>query len=178
MSAFSHLQNELSACAIGLHASELHGLLIGYLCAAGDAGPADRRTIHAGWVGGEVPDAIHALLNEAGARALKNLGEFADFDFLPLLPDDETPIPERVRAAALWCSGFLAGYGEAGRPGGLSEDVQEVMQDMSRIAALSEDVPESEENESDLFRIVEFMRVGALLVFADAAAPARPGPGH
>jgi hypothetical protein len=57
----------------------------------------------------------------------------------------------------------LSGFGAAKSSG----DVMEALSDFERIASLRETVEESEENESDLFEIIEFVRVSVLLIFAE-----------
>ena len=101
-------------------------------------------------------------------EGLESLGEFSDFDFSLIIPSDDESIAERVEAVSLWCSGFLSGYGESGRQLSSDDasDVKEALLDLSRIASMSGEVPEGEENESDLTEIVEFVRISTLLIFA------------
>jgi len=86
-----------------------------------------------------------------------------------VMPGDDEGITERAAAVFLWCSGFLSGFGESGRQLDADDasDVKEALQDMGRIAAMSEEVTEGEENESDLTEIVEFIRIITLLIFAE-----------
>ncbi|MDB9942804.1 UPF0149 family protein, partial [Pseudomonadales bacterium] len=95
-----------------------------------------------------------------------------EFNFHLLVPDDETAIALRSQALGEWCSGFLAGFGLAGRfqNGDLSDDLRELLADLSNIANLDEEVPDDEANEGDLLEITEYVRMSALLVFAECAA--------
>lgn len=168
MSSFSSFQNELSVHGIDLHASELHGMLAGYLCAVkADSSEAQRSSLYREWLDVAAPEKLHTMLESACADILDNLGEYADFDFQLLVPDDESPISERARSIGLWCSGFLSGFGESGRTMATDTDAGEALQDLGRIAAMTDDVPDSEENEADLIEIEEFVRVSALLIFAE-----------
>ena len=89
-----------------------------------------------------------------------------------MIPGDDESITDRAEAVSLWCSGFLSGFGESGRQLDADDvsDVKEALQDIGRIAAMSEEVPEGEENESDLTEIVEFIRISTLLVFAETGS--------
>ena len=174
MSAFLSYQDELSSCDIDLHASELHGMLIGYLCAVKKASnQGQRASLYREWICGELPASLAVLLETSYRHTLENLGEYADFDFSLAIPDDSSPIEDRVKSIALWSGGFLSGYGEAGRHQDVDSksDVKEALQDLARIAAMSDEVPEGEENETDLVEIVEFVRISALLIFSETASP-------
>lgn len=173
MTAFEHFQDELSRASVDLHPSELHGMLIGYLCAVKDnSGPGQRRSLFEAWMDGEVPTSIANILEETYKQGLDSLGEFSDFDFSLMIPGDDQVITQRAESVSLWCSGFLSGFGESGRQLDADDasDVKEALQDMGRIAAMSEEVPEGEENESDLNEIIEFVRISTLLIFAETAS--------
>ena len=60
-------------------------------------------------------------------------------------------------------------FGETGRQLDVNEksDVHEAMKDLASIAAMTDAVPEGEENEGDLMEIIEFVRVSTLLIFAE-----------
>ena len=170
MTVFEHFQDELSRASVDLHASELHGMLIGYLCAVKDsAGPGRRRSLFEAWMDGHAPTSVVNMLEEAFVQSLDSLGEYADFDFKVMMPGDNEGIAERAESVSLWCSGFLSGFGESGRQLDADDasDVKEALLDMGRIAAMSEQVTEGEENESDLTEIVEFIRISTLLIFAE-----------
>ena len=51
----------------------------------------------------------------------------------------------------------------------MSDDLRELLADLSNIANLDEEVPEDEDNEGDLIEIEEYVRMSALLVFAECA---------
>jgi len=181
MPVFKHFQDQLTSYGIDLHPSELHGLLMGYLCAVKNQSKKDGRlAVYRSWMDDELPGEMGDLLEEAFNQGLENLEEFSDFDFALLLPDDEAPISERAAGVSLWCSGFLSGFGETGRQLDVNDksDVHEAMRDLASIAAMTDDVPEGEENEADLMEIVEFVRVSALLIFAETGAMAPVNTTH
>ena len=173
MSEYLSFQKELTALDIDLHPSELHGLLVGYVCGTkAESSKSRRLALYDGWIDGEASAALVVLLEAAYDSVLTNLDEYEDFEFRLLVPEDEAPVHERVRATALWCSGFLSGLGESGGHTALDEgDVAEGLKDLGRIAQIRSDVPESEENEQDLAQIEEFVRVSVLLVFSETGSP-------
>lgn len=170
MSLFAEFQDEMSRHGIDLSPSELHGMLVGYLCAVKDSSTEDqRRALYTAWCEEDVPDVLFGMLEKVVKDVIENLDEFADFDFHLLKPEDESPISDRASAISLWCSGFLSGFGESGRQieGDDAETIREVLGDLGRIAAMTDEIPDSEENEADLVEIEEFVRVSTLLVFAE-----------
>ena len=85
------------------------------------------------------------------------------------MPDDDEVIDVRSKSLKSFCGGFLSGFGATKS----SDDVMEALSDFERIAALRETVEDSEENEADLFEIIEYVRVSVLLIFAECRA--KPG---
>ncbi len=167
---FAELFSELTSLGADLHPSELHGMLIGYLCASKDSTPQHRSALYRAWLGDTTSEKVSEMLERAYTSAEEALDEYSDFDFRLLLPDDEQKINDRVQSLAFWCAGFLSGFGEAGRAPVMEGDVAEAFEDLARIAALSEEVPESEENEVDLAEIEEYVRISALLIFAETGS--------
>ena len=51
----------------------------------------------------------------------------------------------------------------------LAEDVQELIKDFTEISQLSSDLDEDEANEQALFQVVEYVRIGAITIFAHLA---------
>lgn len=169
------LESALHGLGIERHPAEIHGMLVGHLCAAGTSTKAQRATLYGDWLGDGVPASLVQLLEGAHEAALEALDEFSDFDFRLMTPGDDEKISRRAEALASWCSGFIFGFGGAGQVSGdaLTGEVSEALQDLSRISALSEEVPEGEENEADLMEIEEFVRASTLLIFAETARPGR-----
>lgn len=162
----------LAAMRFGVEPSDLHGSLTGYLCAGGVASARD-------WLA-----ALQLQLDDAETVAaaksvpLQQLfGEcrawLADPDqrFEPLLPAADTPVDVRADALVEWCRGFLGGIGLAGaaQAGGLSADGAEILRDFGTIAASNFEYADSEEDESALAEVIEFIRVGVLLLHAELA---------
>jgi uncharacterized protein YgfB (UPF0149 family) len=98
--------------------------------------------------------------------------EDPDLDFEPLLPASDAPVERRAEALVEWCRGFLGGVGLSGTPTALfSADANEVLADIGRIAASHFDYDDAEEDESALSEVLEFVRVGVLLLHTELTKP-------
>ena len=173
----SEISEVLCALELGISASELHGSLSGYLCAGGLARAAS-------WLHelalDEVEDAIEGapereVLDRLFAGCTAEL-EDPELSFGLMLPDDETPMPERAVALVDWCRGFLGGLGLSGADleHGLSAEAQEIVADLARIAATRFDQdPGDEEDENAYAEVVEYVRVGTMLLHNELARAPR-----
>jgi uncharacterized protein YgfB (UPF0149 family) len=146
-------------------AAEAHGTLAGSLCTA----PSYR---FEDWLLEILPEGRprpeHAsTLRELYSSTREALaGEMLEFE--PLLPEDDGPLGDRTSALAQWCVGFLYGLGSGSLPdaSGLPGEVGEVVRDFTEITRVEIDGGDSaESNESAYAELVEFVRVGAQLVF-------------
>lgn len=176
-SRISHrdLADTLVRLRAGVSASDLHGSLTGYLCAGG-------KTTAETWPSALELDAGHAdeLIDDAFPTLYRHCREQLDdseLGFEPLLPGDEVKLADRAEALVEWCRGFLGGVGLASdrqTSTQLSEDAREIVQDFSTIAASSFDYGEDDEDETALTEVLEFVRVGVLLLYNELApAPIR-----
>ena len=110
-----------------------------------------------------------------GLRATRAELASDQMDFQALLPDDDEPIAARAEALGQWCQGFLYGLGTQPipEPDQLPQDAGEVVRDMTALTQVAADSQESDEsNEQAYAELVEFVRVGAQLLF-DELAPWR-----
>ena len=160
-------------------AAEFHGTLCAMLCTRPDV---RLETWVSEIVVSEHPpegDAWSRALREEGERSLRALRE-GDFDLELLLPDDDEPLRERSRALTDWCKGFLYGLGVAGRDATecLSEDAREVVADLAEFTRLDTDEESSESAEKAFAEIVEYLRVGVLLIYEELARSRAGAPGR
>ncbi len=92
------------------------------------------------------------------------------------VPQAEQPLPQRAEALREWCRGLLGGLGLGGLAGNLplSAEGREILGDFGAIAAARFDyADDDEEDENALAEVLEFVRVGTLLLHAEFAALAR-----
>lgn len=136
--------------------AELHGHLLGRVCAGAGFDEAAWQHAAAELLGGAPGERLKAALSG--------------------LPDDETPLAQRTEALGQWCQGFLAGFGLTAREGSLTGEAEEVLQDMAAIAQVQGQLEDSEDGETDYMEVMEYLRVAPLLLFAECGKPLEPAP--
>lgn len=166
---YSDLQQALENLEPPLYPSEVHGGLCGLLCGKGSPdAPAWLASLFPGLDEDNLlqRDAIN-LLQDVHNTTVQQLND-PTCDFHLLLPDDDAPLQERVEALGDWCQGFLAGLSLGGITdlNVLPQDVTEIIRDMNEIARAgsSYGLQETEEDEEAYQELVEYIRVGALLI--------------
>lgn len=156
--------------------AEAHGTLVGALCAASGYRLED-------WMAdilpeGAVAESTAAALRELYDQTLSTLSSI-DMQFEMLIPDDDEPLEVRTVALSLWCNGFLYGLGSSGAadPEKLPGDAGEIIRDLTEIARAGVDLDDGNEaNEAAYAELVEFVRVGAQLVFEELGRRQAPPP--
>jgi uncharacterized protein len=170
--AYEQIQQVLAQAHSLADAAEAHGTLTGCLCSAVAYRFED-------WMleilpeGAAGPTATE-LLRELFRTTAGALGE-GQMQFAPLLPEDEQPIDARAAALAAWCQGFIYGLGTSSLTDAtlLPGEIGEVVRDLTEITHVGADSAESvETNEEAYAELVEFVRVGAQLLF-DELEPVR-----
>lgn len=174
---YAELGDVLARAQFGIGASDLHGSLTGYLCGGGSA---DARH----WLDALelAPDEIrldasqYALFERLYTDCAGWL-EDSELGFEPLLPAADTSLDARADALVEWCRGFLGGLGLAGAGNGdaLSDEAREILRDFAAIAGTRFEYSDAEEDENALTEVIEFIRVGALLLHAELHATSRAG---
>jgi len=161
------------AAGLGATAAELHGGLCGWLAAGGAPVPEWPARVLAD---DNLPtptagDALDRLLGASVAQL-----EDRDFAF-ELLLSDSTQTEAQVDALFTWARAFLGGFGLGSghkRPA-LSEEGEEALNDLAKLAqASSEDFDsDGEDDDEALAEIEEFIRIAVLLLHGDCVMAAR-----
>ena len=166
---FSDFQKALNNQEAVLHVSEIHGVITGLICGGFQFERNDYDAIINDMFNNGV--ALDREVQSAIEQLYANIWQFLlddSYGFQPLLPDDEEAIEDRSHALSLWVQGFNLGFGIVqSKQSTYSDDVKEVLGDFSEIANLATDVDEDEENEQALFEIQEYIKVSALMIFAE-----------
>lgn len=176
--AFDDLQRVLMELHALTDAAEAHGTLVGVLCAM----PCSLDD----WMAEILPDGRAEGVQAASLRAIFDatwgaLGS-GNFGFEPLLPSDEEPIDARTAALGEWCQGFLYGLGTGCVPDAsmLKSEAAEVLRDLTEISQVDVDHDDdAETNEEAYAELVEFVRVGVQIIYAQLTPlrePPAPGP--
>ena len=167
---FPEIVRVLESLSSSLSAAEGHGCLCGALCTSAHY-PLER------WLAEIVPDDAPAdaapdqalqLLFEDTVHALRS----DQMEFQPLLPDDQETLERRAQALSQWCQGFLYGFG-TGHPvkaEDMTNNVGEILRDMTHIGRAVTDLGEASEEEEQAYSdVVEYIRVGVQLVHDEPA---------
>lgn len=161
-----------------LDPAELHGLLCGLLC-------ADPTIDRQRWLELVRIELANGVESSAEVGAL--LGKFLEFgsaqlsavdgSVTPLLPDDDAPLLLRAAALGAWCQGLLygLGLGQAEQRGVLSAESREFLRDVTEIAHVGFETDLSTEADEVAYtEVVEYLRVGLLLLLEDLRRPHPP----
>lgn len=164
---FDSLEGLLKRWNANVGAAELHGNLCGWLC-GGTETEIERWQTRLG-----MEQALGQASSDDAERVLDTLArvswsqlENESFDFQPLLPPDSDAISKRTDALLSWSAGFLGGLGLAGyQPSPKDEGCAEFLDDLNRIARSEIEMRDDpEEDEAAYAELVEFLRMGALMV--------------
>ena len=87
-----------------------------------------------------------------------------EFEFDLFLPDEEeSDLLERVDGLREWCRGFLFGVGFANTKTNFSQQIQEILKDVSEITKLDTDIEIVDEDaENDFMELTEYLRAAVL----------------
>jgi uncharacterized protein YgfB (UPF0149 family) len=173
----AELEAALARVNITVDASEAHGWLAGALCARDGYGAKEWLAELAADAGAApaVPDAALRGLPEQTLEAYRS----EDFEFSPLLPDENAPLGDRVAALAAWSEGFLVGIGSGVSQQAVEQagDVGEFLRDLAEIAQAGlEPGRDDDAGEGDFAELFEFVRAGAQLAFDELAGARAHAP--
>ena len=160
----------LQESALAPTPGEAHGILCGLIC--GGAPNPERAWLNLLFPppnsgDSQLQEALTGL--DALARQTHDGLQGRGLSFIPLAPDDACPLVERATALYDWVRGFLFAFGVLGiAEHDLPEQTCEVLRDFTDITRLDlGQLSESEEDESALTELLEFVRVAAMLVYEE-----------
>jgi yecA family protein len=174
---WSLVNSALRRRGIATDAAENHGVLCGLLCARGTE-------VRQAWLallreeagaetdapaGGEEAEADAGAWEELSRLYAETLAQLRDegFAFYLLLPDDDQPLDLRAEAMTEWCQGFLYGLAAGGLEdySVLPDEVREIVEDIVEISQAATDSGAGESDETAYAELIEYLRVGVILVF-------------
>jgi len=175
---YTEVKSMLERGGIVPEPAEVHGLLSALLCTSDDAQAIWLAELMPEFEEGDLLQAENRTLLEGIAAVVKVQLQGADFSYELLLPEDGESMGRRLNALGQWCQGFYLGLGIAGIKDleQLPEDSREIVHDMTEIAQIDSYDNEqggdvSEEDENAYFELVEYLRVGVLLIFEELSKP-------
>lgn len=173
--AYGEVRDALARFTSGVDPAAVHGAMCAVLSVGREPGRVRE------WLALVLPDgAFDEHLDadtEALLRALSSATATALDDpqmrFRPLLPLEGRSLGERTEALSAWCNGFLYGLRAAGvEDEALPEEAREVAHDLAHIANVDFELEDADEHEEEAFaEVVEYVRMGALLVHEELRGP-------
>ncbi|MCC5879720.1 MAG: UPF0149 family protein [Idiomarina sp.] len=169
--AYDALNSELEREDMLLSAAEMHGMVSGIVASGAPLETKEWQALLADLAneGQGFNPAMKRLLSDLNEMICSDLAD-PELGFQLLLPGDDDPLRERLKALTDWVQSFLVGFGvnqqnltEA------SEDLREAIQDMAEIARLSDDVDADEEGERAYYEVTEYVRITAIMCFNELA---------
>ena len=137
--------------------SELHGLLTGIVCVTEAPTRDEWLQILSTLDVPKLDDSAIAVLSEEAEDIFHALSE-DELDYLPMLPDDEHSLSERVKALADWCEGVVLGFGLAS--GQIRAEERELIESLQDVASVEFDESDNdEEGEASYQELYEFVRL-------------------
>ncbi|MBM7072158.1 UPF0149 family protein [Shewanella sp. 202IG2-18] len=159
----------LKAAEISLHPSEVHGAVVGLIC----GGLGEKANL---WLpaltdiiseGRAFPESLLTIVADLHKDAHDRLAEF-EFGFTLLLPEEEESLTSRVEALSLWVQSFLTSIAIAQpKINKSSEDVKEVVKDLSEISQIELDISEDDESEDAYIALVDYVQDAVAICFAE-----------
>lgn len=159
---------------VSIDAAELQGLLVALLSGQSQVTPADwlsaalGEPMTPGYVDQDAEQTLRCLFESTRGQL-----EQGEFELRLLLPDDDAALASRAEALVHWGSGYLSGLGHLGR-GDFSdwpEDARDFIQDLAEITKADFVHVDEELDEEAFAELVEYARIGALLVFETLRSP-------
>ena len=166
---FASAQAVITTENVKAHASEIHGVLTGLVCAGfpfEDQGYLAMLNDMFNQ-GDNFPSAVKSTIKQMFSELWSDILDDA-YTFQLLLPDDDESIVERGHALGSWVQGFNLGFGLQQKDTPVaSSEVKEVLTDFAEIANLSDEMEEDEDTEQAYFEISEYVRISSLLCFSE-----------
>lgn len=161
---YNDIQTVLDTLHCQISPSEVHGMICGMLS-------VNTATSQNTWLDEIIDDDQRNkseinTLSKLFDQTLQQLND-SNLRLALVLPDDDELLAKRLAAIQEWCQSLLYGAALAGLKefNKLPEDSREFLQDVSQISHAGDfDLEEDEEAEQSYYEIVEYLRVGTLLL--------------
>ena len=145
--------------------SELHGLISGVLSVCDAPTEPEWQLLLTELSFTELEPKALEIVTEEGEDMVAVLTDDADsYQFMPLLPDDDHPLYERLMALKNWANGFLTGFGVT--DSALRPEENNLFNDLAKIGAMRIDVydealqgADNAEGEVEYMELLEFVRM-------------------
>ncbi|MBE0442550.1 MAG: UPF0149 family protein [Psychrobacter sp.] len=139
--------------------SEVHGLMTGLMTACNAPDETVWAQVFEELSFAALPESALTLLTEEAEDTVFQLKDKDDaYAYMPLIPDDEHDLYERVIALKQWANGFMTGFGITDC--NISADENEMLSDLAKIGSIRlADDEDFEGGEESYLYIYEFARM-------------------
>jgi len=155
--------------------AEVHGVLCGLLC----GGASDDKSAWQSEIndllndGFSLPAPVREWMQALHAATWQSLSEQSQLELL--LPEEDAPLDERLECLADWVQAFLAGFAVMQQDlAKASEELREMITDLSNITQLDTDFDEDDENEAAFIVLYEHAKLGVMMAFEEFGQPLKP----
>ncbi len=174
---YEQLEAVLARAGAAVSAGEAHGILCGLCSVRPVVNTGDWEPLILGEVlpgDAALVDARH-MLKQLWRQGIQQL-ESADCAFQLMLPPDSRRLSQRTELLGSWCAGFLYALGLAGDQSyaRLSSDAREFVRDLTEISRIDAGVEGDEREEAAYMEVLEYVRVGVLMVYEDLRQSRQP----
>ncbi|WP_455204147.1 UPF0149 family protein [Kaarinaea lacus] len=167
---YSEILQALDSLDADMEPSEFHGAVCGILCV--DNHIAFNTLVNDLFAAFDNNNLLHKEALELCAtiftKTLQQLNDPNCGFYLLLPPEDGTSVEDSVFALGEWCQGFLFGLSLGGVKdyNALPNEAAEICKDFMEIARAGSayDIQESEDDEQSFQELLEYVRVGVLLI--------------
>jgi uncharacterized protein YgfB (UPF0149 family) len=164
ISKFSRIEQALAS----YDPTEIHGILCGMLCINNTMDGKTWLNQISDILSGTPTAQAEDYLLDLFSVTVSQLDDDSLGFFLLLPPDEITSLSCRTEALGNWCQGFMAGLGLAGmsKHQNLPAEIREFLTDLTEISKVDFNLDETENaaSEEAYMEIVEYVRMGVLLV--------------
>lgn len=171
---FKTIEKAVSGLSLKVHASEIHGVLSGFIC-VGMVNLAEQ------YIQQLIED-VDIAKNEAEIRQLAALLQVVyqqmstmTFDFHLLLPDDDAPLADRAKAMSLWCHGYSDAFLQSGVDITelKTEEARDALYHITEVSQLDyESLSISEDDEKSYMELYEYVRMAILMIHTEVTQKA------
>ena len=147
-----------------LSAAEAHGMATGMLC-------INEHADSASWLNELKANSTSSTNTDDSTLVhlfdeTQRLLSIDDYEYDLFLPDDDHDLSTQTEALKNWCRGFLYSMGAISSNKHYSEDVLEILKDISEFTKLDTQV-EGEEDEAAFVELTEYLRSAVFLLRAE-----------
>jgi uncharacterized protein YgfB (UPF0149 family) len=176
---YDTVNDALQRLDLDVDAAHVHGLTTGLIC--GDFTASLHSLIQELLTGYDEQDQLvqecRRILTQLHGVTKEQLDDI-ELGFYLLLPDGEESLPLRAKAVTDWCQGFLFGYGIniGDQHGRLARDSLNALEDIGQFTRMdtSELDEMTEDDQQSLQHIEEYLRMAALMIYADCVGVSDP----